>query len=71
MRIYRNGGVQGWGVEPDMECDNPPVATFGGEDAQLTAAVVELQRLIAQAPVTTPLPPPYPIRAAKNSLSKI
>ena len=52
--------IEGYGVDPDIVVDNLPHATFGGEDAQLRAAVEHLQRLIREKPVSPPKPPPYP-----------
>jgi tricorn protease len=52
--------IEGHGVEPDIVVDNPPHATFKGEDAQLAAAVKYLQEQIRSHPVSTPSAPPYP-----------
>lgn len=54
--------VEGRGVTPDIEVDNPPRATARGEDAQLQAAVAHLlQRLPAQAAgQSNPRTQPYP-----------
>jgi tricorn protease len=43
--------VEGVGVLPDVEVDNPPRATAKGQDAQLDAAVAQL---LKQLPVATP-----------------
>jgi tricorn protease len=59
--------IEGWGAEPDIVVDNPPHATFLGEDAQLDAAIAHLKRLIAEEPVEVPPPPPYPDKSGKNS----
>ncbi|QDQ25526.1 peptidase S41 [Chitinimonas arctica] len=48
--------IEGDGVQPDMEVDNPPHATFMGEDKQLAAAIAYLQRKLASEPVA-PLKP--------------
>jgi tricorn protease len=55
--------IEGRGVEPDIVVDNPPHATFAGEDAQLEAAVKHLQELIRTKPVEQPKAPPYPKKA--------
>lgn len=55
--------VEGWGVEPDIVVDNPPYATFKGEDAQLDAAIKHLQQLIQEKPVELP---PVPTRPDKS-----
>ncbi len=43
--------LEGVGVLPDMEVDNPPRATAKGQDAQLDAAVAQL---LKQLPASTP-----------------
>lgn len=55
--------IEGRGVEPDIEVDNLPVATFRGEDAQLRAAIEHLQQRIKEEPVETP---PMPNRPDKS-----
>jgi len=55
--------IEGHGVDPDIVVDNLPVATFGGRDAQLDAAIRYLQDLIGKEPVAVPPPPPYPDKA--------
>jgi tricorn protease len=52
--------IEGVGVAPDLEVDNPPRATFEGGDAQLDAALAHLQRLLRERPVQRPTPGPYP-----------
>lgn len=52
--------IEGWGVEPDIVVDNPPHATFRGQDAQLDAAVAKLLEQIATDPRAIPTPPAYP-----------
>jgi len=52
--------IEGHGVDPDIVVDNPPHATFNGEDAQLVAAIKHLQALIRTEPRPVPPPPPYP-----------
>lgn len=52
--------VEGYGVSPDHEVDNPPAATFKGEDAQLRAAVALLEAKILREPVPTLVPRPLP-----------
>lgn len=43
--------VEGVGVTPDVEVDNPPHATFMGQDLQLETAIKMLQKKIADSPV--------------------
>jgi tricorn protease len=52
--------IEGHGVDPDIVVDNPPHATFNGEDAQLMAAIEHLQALIREDPRPVPAHPPYP-----------
>ena len=49
--------VEGIGVTPDIEVDNPPRATFEGGDAQLDAAITHLQRRLAEQPIFVPKAP--------------
>jgi len=51
--------IEGVGVTPDIDVDNPPRATFMGQDAQLDAAIAELKRRIAEQPVPVVKPGPY------------
>jgi tricorn protease len=52
--------IEGHGVDPDSVVDDLPHATFGGEDAQLAAAIAYLRRQILEHPVPVPPPPAYP-----------
>jgi len=56
--------IEGHGVDPDIEVDNLPHATFGGADAQLEAAIKHLQQLIEQDPRPVPEAPVYPNKSA-------
>ncbi|MFT3686461.1 MAG: S41 family peptidase [Phycisphaerales bacterium] len=58
--------VEGRGVEPDMIVDNPPHATFKGEDAQLKAAIEHLKKLMKEKPVTLPDVPALPDKQFKK-----
>ena len=55
--------IEGNGVAPDIEVDNPPYATANGGDAQLQAAIDHLKRKLEEAPVTQPPAQPIPARA--------
>jgi len=57
--------IEGHGVDPDVVVDNLPHATFGGQDAQLEAAVRYLQEQIRLHPVTVPPAPPRPDKSIK------
>ncbi|GAB3249904.1 S41 family peptidase [Chitinimonas naiadis] len=48
--------IEGVGVVPDIEVDNPPHATFLGQDKQLETAIDWLQQKLATEPVS-PLKP--------------
>ena len=52
--------VEGQGVNPDVEVDNPPHITFRGEDAQLTAAIHLLNEKLRAKPVVEPDGKKYP-----------
>ena len=52
--------IENHGVTPDIIVDNPPYATFKGEDAQLDAAIKYLLDKIVREPIITPTVPPYP-----------
>jgi tricorn protease len=55
--------IEGHGVDPDIVKDNLPHATFGGDDAQLDAALRYLEDEIKKDPRPVPKPPPYPDKA--------
>jgi tricorn protease len=55
--------IEGHGVDPDMVVDNPPHATFEGQDAQLSAALEYLSKLVKEHPSPVPPHPPYPNKA--------
>lgn len=58
--------VEGHGVEPDIAVDNPPHATFKGEDAQLNAAIEHLKQLIKEKPVDLQPVPAFPDKSGKK-----
>lgn len=67
--VYGSEGewlIEGHGVEPDIEVDNLPHATFKGEDAQLDAAIKHLQELMNKDPRKVPPPPAYPDKSFNN-----
>jgi tricorn protease len=57
--------IEGRGVTPDVEVDNPPHATFNGEDAQLATAIRLLEEALAASPVRAPVPQPRPAPARR------
>jgi len=52
--------IEGHGVDPDIVVDNLPHATFEGKDAQLEAALAELEAEIKAKPIPAVKPPAYP-----------
>jgi tricorn protease len=60
--------IEGVGVEPDIEVDNPPEALLRGEDPQLQRAIQEaLQRLRTQ-PGTLPPRPADPVKTPARGM---
>ena len=59
--------IEGHGVDPDIEIDNLPHATFNGSDAQLDAAIQYLLGLLEEDPREVPQPPAYPDKSFKNN----
>ncbi len=57
--------IENHGVDPDIVVDNPPHATFNGQDAQLDAAIEHLLAEIKKDPRTVPKPPAYPDKSFK------
>jgi tricorn protease len=57
--------IEGHGVDPDMVVDNLPHATYAGGDAQLDAALKELEQEIKDDPRPVPPHPPYPDKSFK------
>ena len=51
--------IEGVGSKPDIGVDNPPRATFDGQDAQLDAAIAHLRKQLAAKPVPQVKQPPY------------
>jgi tricorn protease len=66
--VYADGKwlIEGRGVEPDMVVDNLPHVTDSGEDAQLNAALKELEQEIKADPRPVPPPPPHPDKSFHN-----
>jgi tricorn protease len=61
--------IEGHGVDPDIEVDNLPHATYNGDDAQLRAAVEHLQQLIREDPRPVPPPPSHPDKSFRYRAS--
>jgi tricorn protease len=54
--------IEGHGVDPDIEVDNPPEAVMRGEDPQLERAIAEVMQRLATNPGTLPPPPAPPVK---------
>ena len=52
--------IEGVGVSPDIEVDNPPEAVLRGEDAQLDRAIREALQRLQNQPGTLPPRPADP-----------
>jgi tricorn protease len=68
MGVYADGKwlIEGHGVDPDIVVDNLPLASDGGADAQLDAAVKELEQEIKSDPRPVPPPPTHPNKSFHN-----
>ncbi|MBL8759852.1 MAG: PD40 domain-containing protein [Phycisphaerae bacterium] len=62
--------IEGRGVEPDIEVDNPPHETFNGEDRQLKAAIEHLQGLIREDPRAVTPVPAHPDKSSGDNKKK-
>ena len=67
--VYADGKwlIEGHGVEPDIVVDNLPHATDAGDDAQLDAALKELEQEIKADPRPVPPIPPHTDKSFPNS----
>jgi tricorn protease len=54
--------IEGYGVDPDIEVDQDPIAVLNGRDPQLERAVQEVLRLMREQPRTLPTRPAAPVR---------
>jgi tricorn protease len=55
--------IEGYGVDPDIEVDQDPIAVINGRDPQLERAVEEVMRLMREQPRSLPERPAPPVRA--------
>jgi len=55
-------GIEGHGVDPDIEVVDDPALMVGGKDPQLDAAITHMLAELKQHPVVKPKRPPYPDR---------
>jgi tricorn protease len=54
--------IEGYGVDPDIEVDQDPIAVIQGRDPQLERAVQEVLRLMEENPRSMPARPADPVR---------
>jgi tricorn protease len=54
--------IEGYGVDPDIEVEQDPIAVIQGRDPQLERAVQEVLRLMAENPRSMPTRPAAPVR---------
>jgi len=70
MGVYGPEGqwlIEGHGVDPDIEVDDAPHATFEGKDAQLRAAIDELRAEMKGHPEPVPPAPAYPDKSGAGN----
>lgn len=63
-------GIEGYGVDPDIEVIDDPGLLARGEDPQLDAAIAEIKRLVFEQPYKKPGTPAWPDRSGKGILKK-
>ncbi|MDA2931370.1 S41 family peptidase [Acidobacteria bacterium AH-259-O06] len=57
-----NWGIEGHGVDPDIEVENTPRSLIEGHDLQLERAVEEVMKMIRANPKRLPSRPPDPVK---------
>ena len=57
--------IEGYGVDPDIEVDQDPIAVLSGRDPQLERAVQEVLRIMREKPMVLPTRPAPPVRIKK------
>ncbi len=58
--------VEGYGVDPDIEVENPPHEMAAGKDPQLEKAIAVVLDLLKKAPPKKPKRPAYPDRSDRK-----
>jgi tricorn protease len=56
-------GIEGYGVDPDIEVENDPKSVIQGKDPQLERAVTEVMNKLKVKPGGLPSRPPAPEKA--------
>ncbi len=54
--------MENYGVDPDIEVDNPPDLVIQGRDPQLEKAIEIIMKKLEEEPRKLPERPPYPVR---------
>ncbi len=54
--------MENYGVDPDIEVDNPPDQVILGRDPQLEKAIEVIMKKLEEQPKKLPKRPPYPVR---------
>jgi tricorn protease len=57
--------IEGYGVDPDIEVEQDPIAVIHGRDPQLERAVQEVERLMRDNPKRLPVRPAPPVRTRR------
>jgi tricorn protease len=57
--------IEGYGVDPDIEVDQDPIAVINGRDPQLERAVQEVERRMRENPKRLPSRPAAPVRTRR------
>jgi tricorn protease len=63
-------GIEGHGVDPDIEVVDDPAAMYGGVDVQLDAAIQHMLDELKANPYKKPKRPPYPDRSGMGIKDK-
>jgi tricorn protease len=63
-------GIEGYGVDPDVEVVDDPALMYGGKDVQLEAAITLMLDELKTHPYKKPKRPPYPDRSGMGVREK-
>ena len=59
-------GIEGYGVDPDIEVVDDPGLLAKGQDPQLDRAIAEIMKAVEEHPYSIPPVPAYPDRSGKG-----
>ncbi len=62
-QLVGGGGIEGWGVDPDIEVEDDPSKMVDGGDPQLDAAIELMLDELRKNPYQPPRKPKYPNRS--------